>query len=130
MKKSNQRLETLVTKRTKELKEKNEKLKRLSQIDGLTGVANRKGLSSGDVGNVQNSVSKFLIPISPQAPAEVKVRSENGPPNSHVGRFDFLLERVVGTILSRYKYTYQILNSLSSLPSKNIASWEIVSDQF
>lgn len=42
MKKSNQRLEILVTKRTKELNEKNEKLKRLSQIDGLTGVANRR----------------------------------------------------------------------------------------
>jgi len=81
-------------------------------------------------GNVQNSVSTSLIPILSQTPAEVKVRSENGPTNSHVGGFDFLLERVVGTILSRYKYTYQILNSLSSLPSKNIASWEIVSDQF
>ena len=54
-------------------------------------------------GNVQTSVSKFLIPILPQMPAEVKVRSENGPPNSHIGGFDFLLERVVGTILSRYK---------------------------
>jgi len=34
-------------------------------------------------------VSTLLIPILPFKPAEVKVRSENGPPNSHVGGVDF-----------------------------------------
>jgi hypothetical protein len=37
----------------------------------------------------------FLIPILPHTPAEVKVSSENGPPNSHVGGIDFLLKRVL-----------------------------------
>ena len=54
-------------------------------------------------GSVQNSVSPFLIPSLPPQPAEVKVSSENGPPNSHVGGIDFLLERVFGTIVSSYK---------------------------
>jgi hypothetical protein len=38
--------------------------------------------------------SKFLVPYLPQASAEVKVRSENGPLNCHVGEIGFLLERI------------------------------------
>ena len=44
-------------------------------------------------------MSLLLIPILPHTPAEVKVSSENGPPNCYVGGIDFLLERVLNTLL-------------------------------
>jgi hypothetical protein len=63
-----------------------------------------------------------LIPILPLNPAEVKVKSENGPPNSHIGGIDFCWSGSIGTNSCICIRPYQILNSLSSLPSKNIAS--------
>ncbi|MDD9301390.1 MAG: hypothetical protein HUK40_03205 [Desulfobacter sp.] len=40
------------------------------------------------------------VPGSASAPAEVKVRSENGPSISHVGGVDFCWSGVPGTIFS------------------------------
>ena len=81
-------------------------------------------------GSVQSSVSRFLILVLPSRRAKAEASSENGPINKLVGGAGFCWSGFVRIIFFICPHSYQIFNSLSSLPSKNIANWEIVRDQF
>jgi hypothetical protein len=73
------------------------------------------------LGSIQNSVSRFIILNQPLKVAEVEVSSENGPSGMLVGGVDFNWSGFTRIIFIKQS-TYQSFNSLSSLPSKNIAN--------
>ena len=66
----------------------------------------------------------------PPVVAEAEANSENGPSKLLVGGVGFSWSEFIPNIFFITKSSYQSSNSLSSLPSKNIASCEIVNDQF
>ena len=72
-------------------------------------------------GNVQNFVSGFVFRSLPPVVAEADASSENGP---HFARRRswHQLERNGKRSFPHSKISYQSFSSLSSLPSKNIAS--------
>jgi hypothetical protein len=72
-------------------------------------------------GSVQSSVSGFVILDLPPKRAEAEASSENGPTSMLVGGAGFCWSGF-GRIIFFISHTYQSFNSLSSLPSKNIAS--------
>ena len=73
-------------------------------------------------GSVQSSVSGFVILDLPPKRAEAEASSENGPTSMLVGGAGFCWSGFVRTIFFISQHIYQSFNSLSSLPSKNIAN--------
>ena len=73
-------------------------------------------------GSVQSSVSGFVILDLPSKRAEAETSSENGPTSMLVGGAGFCWSRFGRIIFFISQHTYQSFNSLSSLPSKNIAN--------
>jgi len=72
-------------------------------------------------GSVQSSVSGLILDL-PSKRAEAEASSENGPIIMLVGGAGFCWSGFERIIFFISQHTYQSFNSLSSLPSKNIAN--------
>lgn len=73
------------------------------------------------MGSVQSSVSGLILDLQSKR-AEAEASSENGPTIMLVGGAGFCWSGFVRIIFFIRQHTYQSFNSLSSLPSKNIAN--------